>query len=72
MHKFIEGESITNDEIRAGIRKATTHPTSPVRFLQMRKVAEEIADKKRRNLPLNPELKLAIEPEPSTDTAHNF
>ena len=23
MHKFIEGESITNDEIRAGIRKAT-------------------------------------------------
>jgi Zn-dependent protease with chaperone function len=41
-----------------GIRKATTHPTSPVRFLQMRKVAEEIADKKRRNLPLVPEIKL--------------
>jgi Zn-dependent protease with chaperone function len=40
------------------IRKATTHPTSPVRFLQMRKVAEEIADKKRRNLPLVPEMKL--------------
>jgi predicted Zn-dependent protease len=40
------------------IRKATTHPTSPVRFLQMRKVAEEIADKKRRNLPLVPEIKL--------------
>jgi len=55
-----------------GIRKATTHPTSPVRFLQMRKVAEEIADKKRRNLPLDPELKLAVEAEPSTDAAHNF
>jgi hypothetical protein len=40
------------------IRNATTHPTSPVRFLQMRKVAEEIADKKRRNLPLVPELKV--------------
>ncbi len=40
------------------IRTATTHPTSPVRFLQMRKVAEEIADKKRRNLPLVPEMKL--------------
>ena len=40
------------------ISKATTHPTSPVRFLQMRKVAEEIADKKRRNLPLVPELKV--------------
>jgi len=42
------------------IRKATTHPTAPVRFLQMRKVAEEIADKQRRNLPLVPEMK-AIE-----------
>ena len=41
------------------IRKATTHPTSPVRFLQMRKIAEEIADKKRRNLPLVPELKVS-------------
>lgn len=40
------------------IRNATTHPTSPVRFLQMRKVVEEIADKKRRNLPLLPEMKL--------------
>src|SRR3989304_2968746 len=39
------------------IRKATTHPTAPVRFLQMRKVAEEIADKQRRNLPLVPEMK---------------
>ena len=41
------------------IRKGTSHPTSPVRFLQMRKVTEEIADKKRRNLPLAPELKVS-------------
>jgi len=40
------------------IRTATTHPITPERFLQMRKVAEEIADKKRRNLPLVPELKV--------------
>ena len=31
------------------IRFATTHPTSPVRFVQMREVAAEIADKKRRS-----------------------
>lgn len=47
------------------IRTAATHPTSPVRFLQMRKVADEIADKKRRNLPLVPEMKL-IEVEASS------
>lgn len=41
------------------IRLATTHPTTPERFLQMRKVAAEIADKQRRHLPLTPELKLA-------------
>ena len=54
----------------ASIRKATTHPTSPVRFLQMRKVAEEIADKKRRNLPLVPEIKpieVGAEPVAPTD-----
>jgi beta-barrel assembly-enhancing protease len=42
----------------ADIRTASTHPTSPVRYLQMRKVVEEIADKKRRRLPLTPELKI--------------
>ena len=40
------------------IRMAKTHSTSPVRFLQMRKTAEEIADKQRRNLPLVPKLKV--------------
>jgi beta-barrel assembly-enhancing protease len=39
------------------IRIAATHPVTPVRFIQMQKVAAEIADKQRRNLPLIPELK---------------
>ena len=38
------------------IRIAVTHPITPVRFVQMQRVAAEIADKQRRNLPLNPEL----------------
>jgi Zn-dependent protease with chaperone function len=37
---------------------ATTHPTAPQRFLQMREVAAEIADKKRRGLPLAPAMKV--------------
>ena len=52
------------------IRKATTHPTSPVRYLQMRKVAEEIAGKQRNNLPLVPDMKVAAvtaEPPPPRD-----
>ncbi len=44
------------------IRFAKTHPTTPVRFIQMREVAAEIADKKRRHLPLVPELKFKPEP----------
>jgi hypothetical protein len=39
------------------IRIAVTHPLTPVRFVQMQKVAAEIADKRRHNLPLMPELK---------------
>ena len=35
------------------IRMAKTHPTTPVRFVQMRKVIAEIADKQRRHLPLD-------------------
>ena len=54
------------------IRLATSHPTSPVRFLQMRKVAEEIADKQRRNLPLVPELKVTqVQTEPATTPENN-
>ncbi len=47
------------------IRFAITHPTSPVRFVQMREVAAEIADKKRRHLPLLPELKFPPAPAPA-------
>jgi len=37
------------------IRVATDHPITPVRFVQMRKVIEEIESKKRHNVPLAPE-----------------
>jgi len=39
------------------LRIAGDHPATPVRFVQMQRVAAEIAEKKRRGLPLNPELK---------------
>ncbi|HEY6024441.1 MAG TPA: M48 family metalloprotease [Pseudolabrys sp.] len=39
------------------MRIATDHPVTPVRFVQMQKVAAEITDKQRRGLPLIPELK---------------
>ena len=40
------------------IRTVMTHPVTPVRFVQIQKVAAEIADKQRRNAPLIPELKI--------------
>jgi Zn-dependent protease with chaperone function len=40
------------------IRLATTHPVTPVRFVQIQKVVAEIADKQRRNEPLIPELRV--------------
>jgi membrane-associated protease RseP (regulator of RpoE activity) len=43
------------DSIRAGI----THPVTPVRFVQLQKVVAEIAEKRRRNVQLIPELKVA-------------
>jgi hypothetical protein len=49
------------------IRIAVTHPVTPVRFVQMQKVAAEIADKQRRNEPLIPELKaIQVDSEPAT------
>lgn len=49
------------------IRIAVTHPITPVRFVQMQKVAAEIADKQRRNVPLIAELKATqADPEPVT------
>ena len=37
------------------IRLTTDHPITPVRFVQMQKVIDEIENKKRHNLPLVPE-----------------
>lgn len=44
----------------ASIRLATDHPTSPARFVFMRKTIAEIDDKERRHLPLVPELRMAV------------
>jgi predicted Zn-dependent protease len=49
------------------LRFAKTHPLAPVRFLQMRAVAAEIAEKRSKHLPLVPELKTfetAASPQP--------
>lgn len=46
----------------ANILKASTHPISAVRFLQMQKVAREIADKKTRGEALVPNLRTASQP----------
>ncbi len=53
----------------ASIRKASTHPTTPVRYLQMRKVIAEIADKKSKNIPLMPKIKEKPD-EPETVTSY--
>ena len=39
------------------LRFARTHPLAPVRFLQMKQVAAEIEEKRRKHLPLVPDLK---------------
>jgi beta-barrel assembly-enhancing protease len=57
----------------SSIRLASTHPITPVRFVQMKEVAAEIADKRRRNLPLVPELKFMQaeqEAEPEGASSH--
>lgn len=41
----------------ATLRFAKTHPLAPARFLQMKTVAAEIAEKERKHLPLVPDLK---------------
>lgn len=49
---------------------ARTHPIAPVRFVQMKKVAEEIAEKRRRNQPLVPDLRVMPQPlEAATHTS---
>ena len=52
------------------IRAATTHPVTSVRFVQIQKVVAEIADKRRRNVPLIPEVKVS-EAEAETIAAEN-
>lgn len=57
----------------ASIRIGPTHPTTPVRFVQMQKVAAEIAEKRRRNLPLVPDLKFPpTQDEPATQHSSVF
>lgn len=49
----------------SSISNSRTHPVTPVRFVQIKKVTAEIEEKKRRGLPLNPEIKsAAFEPAP--------
>ena len=51
----------------ASILNARTHPIAAARFVQIQKAAAEIEEKKRRGLPLNPEMKsIAAEPEAAT------
>jgi len=49
------------------IRLGKTHPATPVRFVQMQKTIAEIADKQRRHLPLEPDLKQAAAAPPAPD-----
>ena len=52
------------------LRFARTHPLAPVRFLQIRAVAAEIANKRSEHLPLVPELKrfaTIASPQPSNE-----
>jgi hypothetical protein len=57
----------------AEIRLSATHPVTPVRVVQMQKVAAEIADKKRRDLPLVPDLKFVeVKSEPPDTGAGQY
>jgi hypothetical protein len=49
------------------IAYAGLHPTTPERFLQMRKTIDEIATKRRTNRPLNPEVKPAATAQVATE-----
>jgi len=49
----------------AAIAKTVTHPITPVRVVQMQKVAAEIAAKRRQGLPLVPDMQAAGEPAPA-------
>jgi hypothetical protein len=52
----------------SSLRITQYHPITPVRFVQMQKVAAEIADKQARNVPLVPELRLSqVDAAPASD-----
>lgn len=51
---------------------ASTHPTSPVRFVQMQKAAAEIADKQRKNLPLIPDVRFRQADQPPSQTGEEM
>jgi len=60
-------------EIPDAIRTTSTHPTTPERFIFMQTTIAEIADKKRRHLPLVPEMKIvAAQQDPDAADAENF
>lgn len=54
------------------IRFAKSHPATPTRFVQMQKVAAEIADKQRRHLPLVPDLRFIQAAQPPTQSGENI
>lgn len=60
----------------ASILNARSHPVTATRFVQIQKVREEIDEKKRRGLPLIPELKYVTvqndEPNADTEPAAQF
>ena len=52
-----------------------THPVTAVRFVQIQKVTAEIEEKKRRGLPLNPEMTRVVAepvPEPAIEAAARY
>ena len=56
-----------------GIVYGTTHPTTPERFVLKKKVIEEITDKQRRRLPLEPDIKaIQVEAGPAAPHENNY
>jgi predicted Zn-dependent protease len=51
------------------IRLTTDHPITPVRFVQMQKVIDEIANKRRHDLPLVPEQRFIRTDADGTETS---
>ena len=54
------------------IRITTDHPITPVRFVQMQKAIDEIENKKRHNLPLDPERRFTRSDFDGTEAANEI